>query len=623
MALLGPPKPITLSEMWGLCAKILGPEKDFYYLAAVYGAGISLLSLATPISVQMLINTVANTGLATPLIVLSATLFGLLSISALLNALRIHLMEIFGRRFFARMFSEMTLRAIYAQNPFFHDDGRAPLFNRFFDIIIVQKRLPLLLIGGFTLFLQAVVGFILVSSYHPLFLGFNIVFVALIWLVWAIWGRSAVRAAIDLSHKKHAAAAWLEGIGSSNGYFKSSRHIAHALAGADAVTRDYINEHRRLFRQYFAQTVSYWLMYALASASLLGLGGWLVIQGQLSLGQLVAAELVLSAVFFSVAQLGQYLGYFYDLCAAIEELSLFYKVELEEPGELESPAERVDATLTFTNVRGDARGTPATINVTIPSGAAVMAAASGHGVQRLMTHVLKRFVEPEAGVVTFGGADLLDTEVHCLRQEILALDRPAIIETTLRDYLRLACENRSADRVIDTLDRVGLSEVVAQLPEGLDTHISGTGWPLSVAETMRLKLAAAIIARPKVLIINQLYDLIPDDCMKRALEPVLKDPSSTLIYFSNRVASLGFKTFLYMDNDRQTYFNDFDEFAARRAGAGTQPIRLTFDTDWPEDAALGAAPAADAPAIEGAVAGEDESADPSTGGKGDGRRAVS
>ena len=73
--------------------EILRPERSFYWLAIVYGVGISLLSLATPISVQMLVNTVANTALTAPLVMLSLTLFGLLIIFGLLYALRIHLMR--------------------------------------------------------------------------------------------------------------------------------------------------------------------------------------------------------------------------------------------------------------------------------------------------------------------------------------------------------------------------------------------------------------------------------------------------------------------------------------------------------------------------------------------------
>ena len=98
-------------------------------------------------------------------------------------------MDLFGRRFYARMVSDIALRSIYAMNPFFDDNSKGPLFNRYFDIIIVQKRLPVLFVGGFTILLQTVVGFVLVSFYHPYLLVFNLVLVALLWLIWAVWGK--------------------------------------------------------------------------------------------------------------------------------------------------------------------------------------------------------------------------------------------------------------------------------------------------------------------------------------------------------------------------------------------------------------------------------------------------
>ena len=75
--MIGPSYHATPSsqELWKYFRTILGPESSFYWLAIVYGIGISLLSLATPLSVQMLINTVANVGLTTPLVVLSVGLF--------------------------------------------------------------------------------------------------------------------------------------------------------------------------------------------------------------------------------------------------------------------------------------------------------------------------------------------------------------------------------------------------------------------------------------------------------------------------------------------------------------------------------------------------------------------
>lgn len=554
-------KQISVSEVFGFFGSILGAEKNYYLLAIVYGIGISALSLALPISVQMLVNTVANTGLTMPLLVLSMTLFVLLTTAGLLNALRIHLMDLFQRRFYARMVSEIALRSIYALNPFFQDYSKGALFNRYFDIIIVQKAVPQLLVGGFTVVLQAAFGFFLVSMYHPMFLAFNVVVIVAIWLIWFIWGGRAILSAVEVSHKKHATAAWLEGLGGSNGFFKSERHIEEALCRTDDVTREYIEVHRRHFGHYFAQTLGFFFLYAAASAGLLGLGGWLVIQGQLSLGQLVAAELVLTTVFFGLSQFGTYLAHFYELCAALDELSLFYAVEQEEATTDEEPFSG-DASIDFVNAKGDARGLQATLNFSIRSGARVLGTAETHGIQREVTNFLKRHDRPASGYVALGGNDIGAIQAHQLRQQIIVLDRPNIIEMSIREYLKLSGERASAQRILEALRTVGLESAIAQLDDGLDTRIASTGWPLTITETMQLKLAAAIIACPRVLVLGELFDAMTSALLERSMDLLQREAQTTIIYFSSRPRDLGFDTYLYLGNEEQPMFHSFEELCA-------------------------------------------------------------
>ena len=550
---------ISLVKFFRRFFEILKPEGNFYWLAIVYGIGISLLSLATPISVQMLINTVANTALTAPLVMLSLTLFGLLMLSGLLYALRVHLMELFARRFYARMVAEIALISVHAQNPFFNDTNRGSLFNRYFDVINVQIATPVLFINGFTVVLQIVVGFILVSLYHPLFLLFTLVMAALIWIIWAVWGNKAIRTGIDLSHAKHATAAWVETIGGSNGFFKSQRRIEYAFDRTNDFTANYLTERKRHFRQHFSQTISFLVLYALASAVLLGLGGWLVIQGQLTLGQLVAAELVLSVAFFGVAQLGTYLTYFYDLCAAIEELSLFYDVQQEEPSGAD-PMHGDDHTLVFEGVRGRARHEDAEFNLEIPSGAIVMAAASHHGVQRLFTNLLKMHELPESGFATMGGIDLMNIEAHNLRKNIHVLDRPTFVGMTIREYLSLSCPESATRRMIAALETVGLVDTISTFEKGLDTPIASTGYPLSSVELQQLKLANALLEQPRVLVLSRLFDLIDEENLARAVTELREQSYTTVICFSNRRIDLGFDRFLYIEAKQQRYFADFEDF---------------------------------------------------------------
>lgn len=550
---------ISLVTFFRRFFEILKPEASFYWLALVYGVGISLLSLATPISVQMLVNTVANTALAAPLVMLSLTLFGLLIIFGLLYALRIHLMELFARRFYARMVAEISLISVYAQDPFFSDNKSSALFNRYFDVVNVQKALPVLFIGGFSVVLQVAVGFVLVSLYHPLFMVFTLVMSALIWVIWLVWGSRAVRTGIDLSHAKHNTANWLEMVGGSNGFFKSQRRVDYALERTDQYTHAYLKERKRHFRQHFSQALAFLLLYAGASAALLGLGGWLVIQGQLTLGQLVAAELVLSVAFFGVAQLGTYLTYFYDLCAAIEEISLFYDVEQEEPSG-ENPVSTDDHTLVFKNATGTARGKDVKFDLEIASGAIVMAAASDHGVQRLFNSMLKQHQPPKSGFITMGGIDLQDIETYNLRKDVHTLERPSFVGMTVREYLGLSCPDTAGKRMVGALETVGLIDTISDFDEGLDTPIASTGSPLSQVELQQLKLANALLERPRILVLSRLFDLLDEENLARAISELRAQAYSTVIYFSGRRTDLGFDRFLYLENEQQRHFDNFEDF---------------------------------------------------------------
>jgi len=572
---------ISLTRFFRIFAEILKPESSFYWLAVVYGIGISLLSLATPISVQMLINTVANTAMPAPLVMLSITLFVLLLFSSMLYALRIHLLELFARRFYARLVSEISLIAIYAQNPFFTDTTRGALFNRYFDVMVIMSRMPILILDGFSILLGIAVGFVLVSLYHPLFLIFTLVMIVCIWIVWLTWGSRAIRAAIDVSHAKHSTAMWLEQIGESNGFFKSQQRVDYAIEQTDKATHGYLKARKRYFRQHFSQTLSFLLMYATASAVLLGLGGWLVIQFELTLGQLVAAELVLSAAFFGVAQLGTYLNYFYELCAAGEEISLFFDVEQEQPGGAD-PISGTDHTLVFRQVRGAARFEEAELDFTIPSGAVVMASVSQHGLQRLFTNVLKLYEFPATGYTTLGGTDIKDIEAHHLRMNVYVLDRPTFVPMTIRQYLGLSCPSGESWRMLDALKAVGLAETIPGLEKGLDTRIAATGYPLSTVELLKLKLASAILARPRILVLTRLFDLIEAEDLTRALDVLRAQAYTTVIYFSNREAALGCDRFLHIAARQQRWFDDFAEFARvrreqRSSGSDIEALRAQID----------------------------------------------
>ncbi|WBH17977.1 ABC transporter transmembrane domain-containing protein [Sphingomonas radiodurans] len=564
---MGVPSRVSVRDAVGWLAEIIGPDAAYLRLAAIYGVAISLLSLATPISVQLLINSVAHTALPAPLWTLSGVLFGLLLLVAVLSAFRVHLMALFERRIFARVVAEITIRAVHARDPFFGDTRRGDLFNRYFDLAIVQKAVPSLLIGGFTIVLQSAVGLAVTSFYHPFFLAFNVVLLLALLLVWLLWSRGSLTAAVALSHAKHDTARWLESVGSSNGFYKSSRHLNFAMDRSEAATKTYVDQHRRYFRYSFAQTLACFLLYAFASAALLALGGNLILAGELSIGQLVSAELILSGVFYGISQLGWYLDTFYDLVASSEELSLVFAIPQEH--------------LPTTSRQGPQDGAIALRSVRLDNACFDFAVKSGEqlvtvpdpGADRLLAVLLKRHVTPEHGLVTVGGSDLGGLDMYLLRSEVVVLDRPTIVEVTIREYLSLAAPEASAAAMLDALDAVGLSARITSLGEGLDTPLASSGWPLTAAEVMQLKLANALLACPKVLVLSTLFDVMPPRRLREVLAR-LKTAGTTVLLCTGRPGAIALDGWLWLGREGQRRFAsqaELDAFLAEREAALAVP----------------------------------------------------
>jgi putative ABC transport system ATP-binding protein len=546
------PKRVELRDAVRWLAEIIGPDAAYLRLTAVYGIAIGLLSLATPISVQLLINSVAYTALPAPLWTLAGLLFTLLLFVAVLSTLRFYLMALFERRLFARVVAEITIRAVHARDPFFGDARRADLFNRFFDLTVVQKAVPSLLIGGFTIMLQSAVGLVVTSFYHPFFLAFNVVLLLALLVIWLIWSRSSMTAAVALSHAKHDTARWLESVGSSNGFYKSSRHVGFAMDRSEAATANYIDKHRRYFRYSFAQTFAFFMLYATASAALLALGGNLILAGELTIGQLVGAELILSSVFYGVGQLGWYLDTFYDLVASCEELSLLFGIQQEKLPMASTQGPR-DGSISLRDVQlGGVH-----MNFALKSGERLVTVPEP-GVDRMLSLLLKRHLAPEHGLMTIGGSDLAGLNMYLLRSEIIVLDRPTIVEMTIREYLTLASPETSAMSILDAIDAVGLSERMAMLPDGLDTPLASSGWPLTVGEVMELKLANALLAHPKVLVLSPVFDVMPPAHLARVLDR-LKAVGTTVLLCTARPGAVDLDGWLWLGRKGQRRFTSAED----------------------------------------------------------------
>ncbi len=569
---------------WQLFRLVLRPERRFYWLMLVYGLAISALTLSIPLSVQVLISTVVNAALLQPVLVLAAALLFLLLLSGLFLAIQYYLMELFERRFFSRIVSEVALRLIYAEPAYMARINRDELVNRYFDIMTVQKALPTLLTGALATLLQAMVGIAVTSFYHPVFVIYNGVVILCGYLVYRVFARGAKRSALEVSDAKYDAARWLEELARSNSFFKARRTVAYAIARTRDVRDAYVEQHRRHFRFTFSQIVGFLLLYAIASASLLGIGGWLVILGQLTIGQLVAAELIFSAIFYGLTRLGYYLELYYDLYAAMTKLLQLFQLE-EETRRIDDGVDDWSAEIVFDQVHMPLQNGELFADIRLAPGSLTLFETRSSSQITALTDVLGRLQRPRSGRVLLGGFDIDDFDVQRLRDEVHVIDSTTFPECTIAEFLDIAAPGLTRARMRALLDTVGLAADLPTGGDGLDRRLTHSGYPLSPAGVIKLKIAFALAARPRVLVLTPLFDMLSHEARVSTIDYLRAQRNITVMCFSHRRDLDTFDRFVLCDFDGLRSHDSLDALHAALDDAQERTRRDAMTRDSAESPA--------------------------------------
>ncbi len=514
-----------------ILSELIQPEKGFIRVAVIYGVLISLLTLSVPIAVQTLINTVANIASARAIFILSCVLLVMLLLSGFLTAMRTRVMELYERHVYARLASRLSLNTIMAPHTVFEGRRNFSLAHRYFDIMTLQKNIPALVVDGFALVLQLAVGFTLVSFYHPMLFAFNLVILLLIYLIWVMFSRGAKLTALRLSHAKYDTAKWLSSLSAAHEFFQSGRHLDYAGTTSETKISEYVNAHRSHFRFTFSQVIGFLIIYAFASAALLGLGGWLVIQGELSIGQLVAAELIMFAVFFGLTQFTNYLKMYYELYGAADKLGQILELP-QENLDKNGLVALSDGSLQCQDLEYSRQDQKVSLSFTLEAGAKAFVTTERGWIQRDFTKLLKLQKSPDRGWLRIGNRELSEYDIYGLRHDVFFVDRSLIIECTIKEYLLMAAPDATAAMATTILDQLELSDQIQNLPEKLDTRLSTLGAPLMPADFLLLKLTAAILAEPHIVVLNQDIDNLPKHVRDKVIE-VLSSQSFSVLYFTN------------------------------------------------------------------------------------------
>lgn len=528
----------ALRRLWALVKS----EWEDVRAIVVYAVGAGLFTLTIPVAVQSLVNTVAFGTLLQPLVVMTLLVIVGLVLFGALSALEVYVVELLQRRIVARVVGDLSHRVPRAQASALDRIYGPEQLNRFFDVFTIHKATAQLLIDGLDLALKTGIGLLLLAFYHPILLAFDVVLILSLGLILFGLGRGGVKTAIIESKKKYRLAGWLEELGRRPSLFKEPTAGRFARDRSDAYLRDFLTARAAHFKVVLRQTIGALALYALASGALLGLGGYLVMKGQLTLGQLVASELVLTAVVTSFAKLGKHVESFYDLVAAVDKVGMLFDLPTElgaADADTSEPDER-GSSLKLERVSLQLGGRTTLHDLTLrlePGERVAFLGGSGSG-KTLFADVVYGLRAPTSGCLRLDGVHLDDLPLPVLRRRVAVARPDDVVLGSLLDNIRLGDTTIDASSSRWALSVAALEDVVDRLPEGLHTELFPGGRPLTEAESARLSIARAVASRPTLLVIDGLLDLQDEAVRERILRQLSQPENPWTLVVLTRVASL-------------------------------------------------------------------------------------
>lgn len=512
--------------------QLLQLERQDIVVIVIYGVALGLLSLAVPIAVQSLVNTVAFGSLIQPLAVLAILLAVALTGAAILRALQVRIAEMLQRRLFVRIVTEIGGRLPRVRAKALEARNGPELLNRFFDVFTVQKSVASLLLDGVDALLVALVGLIVLAFYHPALLAFDIVLIGGALIVLLPIGKGGTATSVAESKAKYAVAGWLEEMARHPLSFKLAGGEQFAAERVQQLAHAYLQKRDRHFRIVFRQLVGALSIEVVASVALLAVGGILVIERQLSIGQLVAAELIVTAVVASIAKLGTKVEVFYDLVAAVDKLGEILDLPMERSG-AESPprgpADRGHLVVQSLQLATHDEDDELEFSLDLQPGERVAIHGAAERTTSSLVDAIFGLVTPEEGIIEIDGHDSRDLQLSDLRSRIAVVRDTEVLPCTITENLQAASSELTAEESWAVLRRVGLDEAVKSLPDGLNTYVVIGGAPLSSAQSIELTIARALAGRPSVLVLDRTLDHVDPVERERIVDRLFSERDLTLL----------------------------------------------------------------------------------------------
>ena len=482
-------------------------KKEIYHIY-FYSMFIGLTNLALPLGIQSIINlvqlgTVSASWMVLVLVVVVAIVF-----SGILQLVQLRITETIQQKIFVRssfsfayripLFDTFSLNGVYTPE----------LINRFFDTMTLQKGVPKLLIDFSAAILQLLFGLILLSFYHSFFIVFSLLLLTVLILVLYNTGKRGVKTAIEESKYKYKVAFWLEELARTMQTFKLVGKSELPLERTNELVEGYIKSRESHFKVLVRQFIQLTGFKMLIVMMMLVIGGVLVINNQMNIGQFVASEIIILLVMSSVEKLITGLETLYDVLAAIDKIGHVMDIPLEATDEKSNVVLGDNPySVELNNIYFSYTPTSKAIfkNLTLKISAkqhTVLYGGDSAGKTTLLK-ILGGMAPISDGSISYCDVPFGDLNLQHLRSEIGDyVSEQQLFSGTIEENITLGRKDLSFQDVLNVAEQTLLLEDVKKLPDGFSTQVQVDAVSFSRSLTQKIKLARCIVNKPKLMLMD-------------------------------------------------------------------------------------------------------------------------
>ncbi|WP_144669282.1 peptidase domain-containing ABC transporter [Dokdonia sp. Hel_I_53] len=491
---------------WERFVNMLELDKRDLKQILLYAIFAGLVALTLPLGIQAIINLIQGAQVSTSWIVLVVLVTLGVAFQGILQLMQVRILENIQQKIFTRSSFEFAYRFPKLKMSELHNYYPPELANRFFDTLTVQKGLSKILLDFPAAILQIFFGLILLSFYHPFFIIYGFLLVLLVYLVFKFTARKGLDTSLSESKSKYMVAHWLQEVARSLISFKLSGRTKLAMDRNNYLTEKYLEARESHFRILVLQFIQMIGFKILVTAGLLIIGGLLVLNQQMNIGQFVAAEIIILLVISSVEKLITGLESFYDVLTSLEKIGQVVDKKLE-PQDGTNPFQnhsRLHIEMEDVSyARPEAGNILENFNLHINSKDRILIhGASGSGKTTLLK-LLSGVIEPTNGVLYVNDYSFKGMKPNAYRSNIgQVLPEQNPFEGTILENISFGNEQITKERINEVIRIVGLQSFVRRQVNGLETILFPEGQQIPHTISKRILLARAIIHEPKLLLLK-------------------------------------------------------------------------------------------------------------------------